>query len=317
MTYWHRAFATGGTLFLALLTLSSYAGAQTLKTLYSFTGGADGGNPNGSPVIGSGGLLYGTTCEGGTSNYGTVFSLTPPSSPGGSWTEAVLYSFMGSPNDGSCPSGSLVIGSGGALYGATMSGGQCSGATTCGTVFSLTPSSSPGGAWTETIIYNFMGGSDGAYPNGSLAIGSGGVLYGTTGQGGSGVVPGCPAGCGTVFSLAPPVSPGGAWTGTVLHTFDSPRSGAYPTTGVVIGKGGVLFGATDEGGTSGRGGTVFAVLPPASPGGAWAERILYGFKGPPTDGEGAVSLVIGRGGVLYGTTQFGGIGCGGAAQCSR
>ena len=53
MTYRHRAFATGGTLFLALLTFTSYAGAQTLKTLYSFSGGTDGGASFSTPAIGN------------------------------------------------------------------------------------------------------------------------------------------------------------------------------------------------------------------------------------------------------------------------
>ena len=81
MTYRHRAFATGGTLFLALLTLTSYAGAQTLKTLYGFSGGTDGGASFSTPAIGNLGVLYGTTC--GDTPGGVVFSLTPPSSPGG------------------------------------------------------------------------------------------------------------------------------------------------------------------------------------------------------------------------------------------
>jgi uncharacterized repeat protein (TIGR03803 family) len=51
-------------------------------------------------IIGHGGVLYGTTEGGGTSNNGTVFSLTPPGSPGASWTETALYSFAGAPNDG-------------------------------------------------------------------------------------------------------------------------------------------------------------------------------------------------------------------------
>jgi uncharacterized repeat protein (TIGR03803 family) len=41
------------------------------------------------PAAGSGGVLYGSTSAGGPSNYGTVFSLSPPVSPGGAedWRE--------------------------------------------------------------------------------------------------------------------------------------------------------------------------------------------------------------------------------------
>jgi uncharacterized repeat protein (TIGR03803 family) len=43
--------------------------------LYSFTGGNDGGGPNGL-VQGSDGNFYGTTSQGGQGNAGTVFRLT-------------------------------------------------------------------------------------------------------------------------------------------------------------------------------------------------------------------------------------------------
>jgi uncharacterized repeat protein (TIGR03803 family) len=310
----------GRLLFLALL-FSSYAAAQTpaLATIYSFTGGSDGGCPSGPPAIGSDGVLYGTTCSSGPSGWGTVFSLTPPASSGGAWTEEVLYTFGGG-SDGQYPTG-LVIGGGGVLYGITEFGGsgQCVGAT-CGTVFSLTPPSTQGGSWTKTIIHNFQGGSDGAFPLGTLAIGGGRVLYGATSQGGTGHGTACATtGCGTVFSVTPPPSPVGAWTETVLYTFAANEEGTDPQAGVVIGKGGVLYGTTLTGGSSGCGncgGTVFALYPPASPGGTWARRTLYTFQGPPTDGAWpSAPLSIGSGGMLYGTTKVGGVGQGCANSC--
>jgi uncharacterized repeat protein (TIGR03803 family) len=145
-------------------------------------------------------VLYGATSGGGTSGYGTVFSLTPPASPGGAWTESVLYSFKGSPSDGTNPNlDGVVIGTGGVLYGATVTGGtvhpSC-GIPGCGVAFQLTPPASPGGVWTETVLHDFTSGSDGVSPNG-LVIGSGGMLYGTT-YGGGGAL-----GWGTVFALKP------------------------------------------------------------------------------------------------------------------
>jgi hypothetical protein len=82
------------------------------------------------------GVLYGTTGvpndgQVGT-GYGTIFSLTPPGSPGGSWTETVLYFFTDG-SDGGKPTG-IVAGPGGVLYGATSTGGSG-----FGTVFSFTP----------------------------------------------------------------------------------------------------------------------------------------------------------------------------------
>jgi uncharacterized repeat protein (TIGR03803 family) len=86
-----------------------------------------------------------------------------------------------------------------------------------------------------------------------LAIGDGGEIYGTTRLGGA-------ANQGTVFSLTPPASPGGAWTETVLHDFKGGGDGAFPVAGLAIGKNGVLYGTTEGGGTS-NAGTVFAFKP--------------------------------------------------------
>ena len=189
-----------GALLTALLVVAASASAQTatprLKTLYSFTGGSDGGDPRAGVVIGKGGVLYGTAETGGVGG-GTVFQLTPPASPGGAWTETVLYDFSPPGSDGGYPWATVTVGSGGVLYGTTFGGGTgpaCSGG--CGTVFSLTPPASPGGAWTETVLHSFTGGSDGERPTAGVVIGSGSVLYGTTSSGGT-------SGYGTVFALKP------------------------------------------------------------------------------------------------------------------
>src|SRR5579863_8223258 len=98
-----------------------------------------------------------------------------------------IHNFMGG-NDGSIPLGPLIISSGGVLYGTTEYGGT----KDQGTVFSLNPPAIPGGTWTHTVLYSFQGSpSDGKYPATRLVIGSGGVLYGTTTEGG-------PSGYGTV-----------------------------------------------------------------------------------------------------------------------
>jgi uncharacterized repeat protein (TIGR03803 family) len=298
----------GGTLGYPLGTVFSVTppvslgGAWTEAVLYYFTSymsGSDGIYPRAGVVIGSGGVLYGTTEYGG--NYdlcpggcGTVFSLTPPASPGGAWTETVLHTFMST--DGIAPWAGVVIGSGGVLYGTTTSGG----ASNSGTVFSLTPPTSPGGTWTETTLYSFLGRTgDGASPFAGVVIGSSGVLFGTTCYGGTGACVGSLPGCGTVFALIPPQSLGGPWTERVLHHF-SGNDGNYPSAALVIGKGGVLYGTAEQGGTS-NSGTVFSITPPKTPGGAWTEAVFYNFTG--YNGFTDASVVIGKGGVLYGTTR--------------
>ena len=294
-------YGTAGVVF-SLTRPASPGGAWTEAVLYD--GFTDCGEfCSTGVVIGSGGVLYGATASGGTIFGGTVFSLTPPASPGGAWTEAVLYSFTGG-SDGFGPNG-VVVSKSGALYGTTSGGGTgtaCYGG--CGTVFSLTPPPSPGGLWSKVVLHNFDG-SGGQSPSAPVVIGSGGVLYGTTSYGGTGSCPGVSGGCGTVFSLRPPASPGGPWTERVLHSFTNAGDGYQPIAGVVIGSGGVLYGTTARGGTI-FGGTVFSLTPPASPGGPWTEAVVHSFTGSPDGRYPSAPVVIGSGGVLYGTTQLGG-----------
>jgi uncharacterized repeat protein (TIGR03803 family) len=293
MTHLRRALATVGTLLLALLTITSYADAQTLTTLHSFTAGDDGIDPLGV-VVGAGGVLYGDTQSAGAAYKGTAFSLTPPTSPGAPWTESV-YSFPGG-KAGSASAGNLAVANGGAeLFGTSTD------SATMGTVYVLHPPTSPGGDWAQRVLHEFTGSpSDGQSPN-SVVVGSGGVIYGTTLSGGASTCNSFGPGCGTVFSLTPPASPGGAWTEAVLYNFGGyPSDGSYPTANVAIGGGGVLYGTTKIGGEN-NSGTVFSLTPPSSAGGAWTETVLYSF---PSEIYGCQpgQLMAGSRGVLYGVT---------------
>ena len=193
----------------------------------------------------------------------------------------------------------MTVGNG-VLYGTTAFGG----AGGFGNVFSLTPPAAAGGAWTEDVLYTFAGG-DGFSPFGSVVIGADGVLYGTTYLLG-------PSKHGTVFSLTPPVAPGGDWTEATLHAFSGYAAGSTdggdPSAPVVIGAGGILYGTTTYGGTYGVG-TIFSLTPPAAPGGSWSEDILHNFGGPGDGTEPIAGLAIGSGSVLYGTTYSGGLRC--------
>lgn len=159
-----------------------------------------------------------------------------------------------------------------------------------------------------TTLYSFQGGTDGQSPIGAV-VGSSGILYGVTGYGGGSPCHfGHYTGCGTIFSLAPPASPGVAWTETVLHTFTAPGDGVIPSGRLL--RDGELFYGTTTGGGSSNNGTVFQLAPPSSPGGAWVETVLYSFAGG-ADGQepaGGVAVASGPGGlpVFYGTTRFGG-----------
>jgi uncharacterized repeat protein (TIGR03803 family) len=257
--------------------------------LYNFTGGSDGSSPAGLVIAGNG-VLYGTTFGGGDANAGTVFALTPPATPDSPWIKSVVYTFAGSP-DGSDPVGPLVI-DGGTIYGTTRSGGTGSGCfDDCGTVFSLTPPLAPGGAWTESVLYRFSGGSEGSAPSGIVL--SEGVIYGITIYGGT-------FNDGIAFSLTPPLAPGGDWTEAMLASFDG-------VSGLTLGSGGILYGATELGGASG-GGSVFSLTPPAAPGGAWTQTVLHSFPTCPLNPScyEPTYLYSSDAGVLYGLTIFGG-----------
>jgi len=169
----------------------------TQTILYSFTGGADGSMPNGPVLVGSGGVLYGTTLYGGGApgavnpfdGNGTVFALTPPAAGQTAWTESVLYRFAGG-LDGSIPQSTLLKGKDGALYGITSFGGEdaasYNSASGNGTVFKLTPPANAGGTWAHSIVHRFVGGRDGTVPLGGLVLNTDGKLYGTTVAGGGG-----------------------------------------------------------------------------------------------------------------------------------
>jgi uncharacterized repeat protein (TIGR03803 family) len=252
------------------------------------------------------------------------------------WNEQVLYSFQGLP-DGATPVGGMVFDKQGNLYGATSEGGSsaCAGAGQCGTVFQLSPPTKQGDPWTETVLYVFKGRTygDGGTPAGGLIMDAAGNLYGTTAYNGTGscTLLGAIVGCGIVYELSPPAQPGGAWTETVLYSFEDITDGYFPQGDLVFDSAGNLYGATQFGGGKGTNcnslygycGTVFELSPPKIKGGSWSNKTLHSFAGIPgrggPDGVGPVAigdgaapnggLVLDNAGNLYGTTEIGGMNC--------
>jgi len=242
-----------------------------------------------------------------------------------SWEEKVLYSFQGG-NDGAIPAGGVVFDKAGNLYGATSQGGgsNCPPISNCGTVFQLSPPVKKGDPWTESILHVFLGvpGNDGATPAGNVAVDANGNLYGTTAYGGSGgcILLGIKGGCGTVYELSPPQTKGGAWTYTILYSFQSGKDGYFPWGDLTLDSKGNLYGATQFGGGKGTScnpfyqycGTVFELSPPKQKGGKWTEKVLHSFAGIPSgkqSGDGASpngGLTFDVKGAIFGTTLFGG-----------
>jgi uncharacterized repeat protein (TIGR03803 family) len=234
--------------------------AGALSVLYSFpydtstSTAPDGRFPQAGLVQGKDGNFYGVASEGGTgglscadttglSGCGTVFKLTP----GG--TLSVLHSFCGGSGcgslatDGAEPTGRMVFGANGDLYGTTQVGGLFNGFYNQGTIFRITTS----GAYTVLHVFsgNFGSEPDGANPAAGLTLASNGDFYGTTTAGGA-------SKDGTVFKMTP------AGKVTLLHSFTGSSDGSMPIGALVQASDGNLYGTCYSGGANGTG-TVFRI----------------------------------------------------------
>jgi len=252
---------------LTLLVLPTNASASKFKTLYTFTGGADGVGPS-TLVLDAAGNLYGAAAGGGEFGYGTVFRIDS------SGTFTVLYSFTGGA-DGATPHPfqQLILDTAGNLYGTTYGGGTYG----AGTVFGLDTNG------VETVLYSFCVDGypcpDGSSPTGGVVFDRAGNLYGTTHTGGI-----YPYYWGVVFKLAP--NPDGTWTETVLHDFPSYPGDAYvPWVGLTWDPTGTyLYGTTESGGPHTQG-TIYRIDTNG------VEELVYQFTGG-GDGECPRSPVV-------------------------
>lgn len=327
-------FSSRSVLLLATVTLTMAFAAQAApkyKILHAFGKGSDGGGVWGSLVFDADGNAYGTTINGGTYNFGTVFELTPHSN--GNWTETILHDFSCKGSEGCTPTADLAMDAAGDLYGKTttttfeLKPGQDS--------WNLTVLQDEGGPaglildqadnlygplglgeygqgavstlvkdqnWTEALLYSFCSKStrkhdclDGSDPYAGLTWGPNGNLYGTTVQYGV-------HGYGVVFQLTPQTD--GTWKETVLHSFPAfDTDGSKPYEGVVLDKAGNVYGATSQGGSSTGCGVIFKLAPQAD--GKWKETILYDF---PKLSQGCIAntMAFDAKGNLWGTAQSGG-----------
>ncbi|HEV8508727.1 MAG TPA: choice-of-anchor tandem repeat GloVer-containing protein, partial [Chitinophagaceae bacterium] len=249
-------------------TISRYdAGANTITAVHSFQ--VKGLTPCGKLLKVVDGKFYGMTRQGGTSNYGVIFSFDPISS-----SYSVLKNFDNI--TGGYPMGSLIQAGDGKLYGMTQQGG----ALGYGVIFSFDPVS-----YSYAAIKNFDN-ATGGFPYGSLIQATDGKLYGMTYQGGT-------SNYGVIFSFDPLSS-----SYTVLKNFDN-STGAYPYSSLIQATDGKLYGTTISGGTSGYG--VMFSLDPAFATYSVIKNFNYSTGGNPYG-----SLMQANNGKLYGTTQYGG-----------
>jgi len=293
-----------GTIFKLTPTKSGYAES----IVHRFGGPGDGAGPNGL-ITDRIGAFYGTTQRGGTGpcdgGCGTIFKLAQIH---GRYSESVLFSFQDDAQGGS-PSGALVMDASGALYGATIRGGDAAVCVMygfyCGTVFKLTPT---GSRYALSTLHTFAGGGDGAGPMGGVVFDATGDLFGTTYYGGQSASHCGSTGCGVVFELAPN---GTVYEERVVHTFQGGSDVSLPSAPLAVGDSGSIFGTTEFGGTSkcsrlheNHCGVVFDVTPAGK---GYETRVAHRFgDGAHDGGVPLASLVAQPGGTLVGTTFYGG-----------
>jgi uncharacterized repeat protein (TIGR03803 family) len=218
------------------------------------------------------GNLFGTTWEGGTYGDGTVFEIAA-----GSTTPTTLVSFNGTNGDQPFYD-SLTLDSSGNLYGTTYQGGS----NDDGTVFEI-----KAGTSSLTTLATFTG-TNGANPQGGVALDAAGDVFGTTRAGGS-------KSDGTIFEVK-----AGTNSVTTLATFTG-ANGATPEGAIALDANGDIFGTT-EGYNSAAysNGTVFEL-----PAGSTTITTLFGFSG--SNGANPYGgVTLGGSGNLYGTTYAGG-----------
>jgi uncharacterized repeat protein (TIGR03803 family) len=309
-------------LVLAAMLLIRGAGAQTVSTVYSFSG-SDGEFPKPALAQGRDGMLYGTTYLGGAYDEGTIFKLNPKNGQ-----LMTLYTFTFT--DGEFPAGGLTLATDGNFYGTSQLGG----ANGEGVLFRVSPTG------VYTVLHAFTGGSDGNAPTTAPIETESGVLYGTSGgAGGNGEVSALykfvissgefsavytipssfgnvpsppvqinngdffistdssPSGCGSLLRITP------AGVLKSSYTFSScySKQGAEPNS-IVAAADGNVYGTSSEGGISWvGGGTVFRDNPATG-----IVSVVHGFGSVPNDGINGDGLMQATDGNFYGTTVEGG-----------
>ena len=234
-------------------------------------------------TLGNAGELYVAESNCASTDFGCVLQLVPPAIPGGSWTTNIIHHFQGSAQgDGALPAlGKLAIDASGNLYGVTQATANYRDFLG-GTIYQLSPPVTPGGAWTEQILYRFSVAGGFSYPELNVALGANGHLYGSTRKGSFG---------GVVYDLAPPATSGGPWKMSVIKKGISAKGKISQLT---VSPSSTLYGVS----TLAHG--PFALKPPAVTGGAWTLSLLT--SQVPNGGPG-MELALNAAGNLFGVNN--------------
>jgi hypothetical protein len=309
----------------------------TETTIHDFGSGMDGIQPSSGLVFDAAGNLYGATEYGGssyvcqplfyftTTSCGTIYRLSPPQTPGGSWSETILYSFSTS-QGGFAPAGKLLLDKSGNIFGTVQTGGGGTGTAPCakptegcGAVFKLTPKAPGSTTYTQTNLFSFADGPDGAIPAGGVIADGEKGLIGTTLYGGSagnsgdtcGSMGNVVTGCGVVFRLVPGAA-GKPWTETILYTLNgsSDAHDGWSPNGNILALSPRKFVFSTSSGPSqtDQAGTIFSLTAPQKAGGSWSASDLYNFTA--LGGAAAIYMPVGQmvwsKNGLYGVTFYAG-----------
>ena len=191
-----------------------------------------GGNPSGSLIQATNGIIYGMTEAGGIYGYGVLFQYDITTDV---YTKLMDFEGLG---DGGKPLGSLVQATNGKLYGMTSLGGL----NGDGVIFEYDIISN-----VYTNKFNFDGLTNGSYPTGSLIQSSDGKLYGMTQQGGANNL-------GVLFQYNP-------ISGSFVKKFSfSATIGSEPAGSLMQATDGKLYGMTQHGGVNNKG-VLFQYIP--------------------------------------------------------
>ncbi len=258
----------------------------TLTVLHYFdglsSGTTDGCNPQAAPVQASDGNFYGTAKVCGMYNGGMAYKITTA----GVFT--AIHAFAGGSTDGQNPTGALIQGSDGNLWGTSYAGGT----TGSGTVFKMTT------AGHVTVLHQFNEcglATLGCNPQAGLVQGTDGNFYGTALSGGTNNQ-------GVVFKIAP----GGAYT--VLHNFNlTADNGAYPQLPLTLGTDGNFYGI---GSGCVGGGCSNADIFKITSTGTFTDVYNFTNFGGNNNSLPLTPLLLGTDGTFYSTTEEGGKGAG-------
>ena len=269
--------AVGGAFHFGTVYKVTPDGVETVLWNFGATAG-DGQNPEAGLLLATDGNFYGTTLNGGSAGYGTVFKITPAGA------ETVLWNFWTVVGDANNPRAPLIQASDGNFYGTSSHGG----AADWGTIFEITP------AGAESVLWSFIPSTDAATTDGIAPVApllqaSDGTFYGTTYDDSA------------IFKYNAADFP----VEHVLWRFQGTNDGGGtgegtgPESGLIMGADGNFYGTTASGGTT-LGGTAYRLTPTG------IETVLWNF-GVGADGQNVQASLIEYGnGTFYGTTTTGG-----------